>query len=183
MKEDIRYQVVKARFEEQKVKHLGQIVRIVPKTVLAKDLRKNTNALIQLIENPERFKLKELIEMGELCGIGLMELLKMAARDSVKRKRSLPKDVRYEDLLYAHKTGALGSFERIFEIVPRSVFAGDLKMKRERLGKLVLKVEDFKVKDLLAIAEFSRLSNETIFSLVISSYDQQKPKKKLKKAV
>ena len=171
---DIRYKIIKPRYLEGKIKRFDQITKIIPKTVIANDLRKNSDTFTRLVKEPEGFTLKELTTLGHLFNLTLQQLFDLVTVAFPERKRSIRlEDERYDYIRTMVASGDIRFFEEIFEVVPRSIVAKDLKTKRDRLGKLLHRIEQFTVYDLLRIGYFCRLSKKETFSLVAATYTRQ----------
>lgn len=57
------------------IKTFKDIIRFIPKTVLAHAIRNNTNRFSELIEQPYKFKLSELDILAKAIGINIRVLL------------------------------------------------------------------------------------------------------------
>ena len=89
MIKDYRYNVVRILFEQGEIKTFAQIFDYIPKTVVGSELRTNNNRITQLIKDPLRFKLGELIKISNIIGIE-PELLVLMALHGSQNKRKKP---------------------------------------------------------------------------------------------
>lgn len=172
---DIRYKIIKPRYLEGKIKRFDQIIKVIPKTVIANDLHKNSDTFTRLIKEPEGFTLKELTTLGHLFNLTLQQMFDLVTVSYPERKQKswLAKDKRYDYIRNMVQSRDISAFEEIFNVVPRSIVAKDLKTKRDRLGRLLHHIEQFTIYDLLRIGYFCRLSKTETFSLVTTTYTRQ----------
>jgi hypothetical protein len=70
-----RYPDVKLMFEEGKLRRLDDIFDYVNRSTVARDLGKKRDTLHRLLENPERFAVRDLRSLAELSGLTLLEIL------------------------------------------------------------------------------------------------------------
>jgi hypothetical protein len=70
-----KYRDVKMMFEEGKLKRLEDIFDYVNRSTVAKDLGKKRDTLNRLIENTDRFSLRDIRSLAELSGLTLNEIL------------------------------------------------------------------------------------------------------------
>jgi hypothetical protein len=176
---DARYGIIKPKFDEGKIKRFGDIVSIVPKTLLARDMHKSVVSLNKEIKSTETFKVRELELIGQLCDLSLLEMLKIAGVDYVMPKIK-NRDDRYGNIHSVFRTGRIKSFEDIFIYIPRSVVASNCKIKSDRLGRLINKVENFSVKEFLFIGSLCYLNKEQTYLLIAAAYESQHSNKRKK---
>ena len=60
MHKDVRYKAVRDLIKTNSITEFGQIFDTLPKTVIAKVLRKNTNRIDDLMDHPEELRYKEI---------------------------------------------------------------------------------------------------------------------------
>jgi len=178
MQGDVRYKIVKPRFNEGKIKRFGDIVKIIRKSVLAADLGKNGDRFNHILDHTEEFKISELVLIGRLCNLSLPEMLTLVGHEYSGKIARGKRDDRYEYVRTMFNQGEITSFEQIFDYIPRYIVAADLKTKRQRLGKLINQIEKFSIKELITIGRLCHLSTNEIFSLVAAAYANQANKKK-----
>jgi hypothetical protein len=178
MQGDVRYKIIKPRFNEGKIKRFGDIVKIVRKSVLAADLGKNGDRFNRILDHTEEFTIHELVLIGRLCNLSLPEMLTLVGHDYSGKIPKGKRDDRYDYIRTMYNEGEITSFEQIFEIVPRYIVAKDLRTKRQRLGKLINQIEKFSIKELISIGKLCYLNTNEIFSLVAATYANQTNKKK-----
>lgn len=70
-----KYKDVKIMFEEGKLKRLDDVFIYIHKSTVAKDLGKKRDTLNRLLENADRFTLRDIRSLAELCGLNLEEML------------------------------------------------------------------------------------------------------------
>lgn len=82
-KKDLRYQTANIVLQSNKViKQFKDIFKIIPKSIVSKDLRTNNNRMQALIDNPGNFTYAEIAEIAGLIGCDyrqLRELVEKAA--------------------------------------------------------------------------------------------------------
>lgn len=89
--QDPRYPTIKPMFDQGRIKSLTDIFIYIPKSVLAEDMGKNLKRFNQQLHNPENFSIKDLIIIGNLCGLSRMEMFHLLnaefdIRDQAKQK-------------------------------------------------------------------------------------------------
>jgi hypothetical protein len=70
-----KYKDVKMIFEEGKLRRLEDIFDYVTRSTVAKDLGKKRDTLHRIIENADRFSLRDIRSLAELSGLTLAEIL------------------------------------------------------------------------------------------------------------
>lgn len=84
-KKDLRYQTVKIVLQSNKViKQFKDIFKVIPKSIVAGDMRTNNNRMQSLIDNPGDFTFNEIREMAGLIGCKYDQL-----RDLVEKAAGL----------------------------------------------------------------------------------------------
>lgn len=90
MKQDPRYKAVRSLFENEDIKSIPHIFKIIPKTIVATDLHVNHSRFSKAIKDPTLFTIKDLDGMAQLIGIDAKIIISMAYRKlTVLRKRKL----------------------------------------------------------------------------------------------
>ncbi|WP_431216519.1 hypothetical protein ACQ86N_19090 [Puia sp. P3] len=84
------------------------------------------------------------------------------------------RDARYQDVRDMFTEGEIKTLKDIFEFIPRYVVATYIRIKRQRLGRLINQVENFQVSELLEIGGLFDLSVSDIFQLTSQSYAKRK---------
>ena len=176
---DVRYQIIKPKFDEGKIKRFKDILLDVPKTLIAKDIGKSGAHFNKVIGEVALFRIKELAKIGQLCDLSLSEMIKIISADCVMPKPK-DKDDRYENTYLMFKTGKIKSFEEIFQFIPKSIVASHMRTKSDRLGRLINKVEDFVIKEVLLIGSLCYLNKDQTLSLILVAYEDQNSKKSKK---
>ena len=175
---DDRYGIIKPKFDDGKIRHFSDIIKIVPKTRLAKDIGKSNVRLNRVINQIDTIEIGELASVGDLAGLILMEMLSIVEPDCVMPRPKV-KDERFDNVNVLFRTGNIRYLEDIFRYVPKSLVGPQLKMKQERLARLIFKVGKFEIRDVLLIGSLCRLTKKETFWLIVKSYEEQnKPRKK-----
>lgn len=169
---DDRYGIIKPKFDDGKIRHFSDIIKIVPKTRLAKDIGKSNVRLNRVINQIDTIEIGELASVGDLAGLTLMEMLSIVEPDCVMPRPKV-KDERFDNVNAVFRAGNIRSLEDIFKYVPKSLVGPQLKMKQERLSRLIFKVGKFEVRDVLLIGSLFRLTKKETFRLIVKSYEEQ----------
>lgn len=169
------FNLVKSELAGGRIKCFKDLVKVVTKTALAKKIGKNNEGITRLIEYPEEFEIGELISLSIYCKIGLPAMLKIiGAGYDYKQESPESRNEKYLRVKPLLKMHGLETIEDIVKYVTISVVAGDLKMKRQRLGKMLKQVKHFELKDLISIGAFCNLTLKETFSIIIKSLNKQK---------
>lgn len=86
MNKDNRYNVVRILLEKGEIKTIVQIFQYIPKSIVSQDLRTNNNRFTQLVKDPHRFKISELVKIAGAIDIEPEVLVLMALHGGQKRK-------------------------------------------------------------------------------------------------
>lgn len=137
MEKDGRYKKVKLLFEGKLIKRFSEIFseEVIPKTLLAKDLKKNNNQIDKLIRSPGSFKIKDVIlisELFELTIAQLLTLLEPGHREDYRVDQS-QKDKRYKHIRTMFDKGEITTFNHIFDHIPRTKVAKDIGKSKARI--------------------------------------------------
>ncbi|HMH21395.1 MAG TPA: hypothetical protein VK563_06455 [Puia sp.] len=90
------------------------------------------------------------------------------------------KDKRYTNVGYLIRDGRIKSFGEIFDVLPKTILAGDLWMNNTRFEKLRNNIPLFRLKDLYRMAELFEVEETEILTLVHNQYVLHKESKKKK---
>ena len=85
---DHRYPTIKPMLDQGRIKSLTDIFIYVPKSILAADIGKNLKRFNELILNLEGFTLKDLIIIGNLCGLSRMEMFNLVDAEFTIREQA-----------------------------------------------------------------------------------------------
>ena len=176
---DVRYGLIKPKFDEGRIKRFDDIISVIPKSRLAADIGKGLRGIDKVIAKPETFKVWELVRIEKLCDLSLREMLTIVSADYRLPKLKI-KDERYKDIRSMFRAGNINSLEEIFIYIPRKVVAFDMKTKSVRLGRLINKVDSFSIKEILLIGNLCYLSKEQTIALFVAAYESQNKYKKVK---
>ena len=72
---DHRYPTIKPMLDQGRIKKLTDIFIYIPRTVLANDMGKNLKRPNELLDRLENFTIKDLLLIGNLCGLTRKEML------------------------------------------------------------------------------------------------------------
>jgi hypothetical protein len=87
------------------------------------------------------------------------------------------KDHRYNYVRSIWMAGDLTSFTEIFNIVPRSIVASDLRLNYERFTKKILKPELLTFRDIKNLSRLTGIDLKTLAGLVIGAIEGEKTTK------
>ena len=173
MEKDGRYKKVKLLFDGKLIKRFSEIFseEVIPKTLLAKDLKKNNNQIDKLIRSPGSFKIKDVILISELFELTIARLLALLEPDHHDDYRvdHSQKDKRYKHIRTMFDKGEIGIFDHIFEHIPRTKVARDI-------GKSKAKIDLARLTYAQAarIAKLTELAPAEIFQLINEQIKQRK---------
>lgn len=144
---------------------------VIPKTLLAKDLKKNNNQIDKLIRSPGSFKIKDVILISEFLELTIAQLLALLEPDHHEDYRvdHSQKDKRYKHIRTLFDKGEIGIFDHIFDHIPRTKVAKDI-------GKSKAKIDLARLTYTQAarIAKLTGLSPVEIFRLINAQLKQEK---------
>jgi len=79
MNKDTRYETVKEMIEANRISEFRQIFKYLPKTVLARDLVKNTGRMTDLINKAEKFSFEEIYQISKLVDVHYNTIVQLIA--------------------------------------------------------------------------------------------------------
>ena len=85
---DHRYPTIKPMLDQGRIKSFTDIFLYVPKSVLAADIGKNLKRFNDLMLHLEGFTLKDLIIIGNLCGLTRLEMFHLIDAEFVLREQA-----------------------------------------------------------------------------------------------
>ena len=85
---DRRYPTIKPMLDQGRIKSFTDIFLYLPKSVLAADLGKNLKRFNELLLHVEGFTIKDLVIIGNLCGLTRMEMFRLIDEEFVSRERT-----------------------------------------------------------------------------------------------
>lgn len=88
-KKDVRYKTVRIVMDAAEIKAFKEIFKIIPKSVVAKDMHMNNNRMQSLIDSPGGFTFAEIDVMAKLFGCDYKKL-----RDLVEKGAGLVIEVK-----------------------------------------------------------------------------------------
>ena len=87
------------------------------------------------------------------------------------------KDKRYGIARNLIMTGYIKSFRELFEIIPKSTVAHDLRMNNIRFSQLMAHVDNFFLSDIFRMADLLEISEPEMVNLIYTQYQADKKKK------
>ena len=87
MAQDKRYSTVRFLIEGGHITLFSQIFETIPLSVVAIDYGSNYVRFKRLVENPSRFRLKDIFILANLFGIPEMKMISLIAGPLLKNKR------------------------------------------------------------------------------------------------
>src|ERR1700760_3544406 len=94
---DQRYRIIKLKFEDGKIRRFADILDVVPKSRLARDLKKNNARMDMIIAQVDLLKVEDLAKIGRFCELSLEEMFKIVEVDCKMEKLKIH-DRRYKDI-------------------------------------------------------------------------------------
>jgi hypothetical protein len=85
---DERYDTLNTLIAVGKVNSLSEMIKHVPKTTMARDLGMHHITFNKLIENPERFTLKDIYAIAWLIGIDKKKILDLFYNETAGDKKT-----------------------------------------------------------------------------------------------
>lgn len=85
---DKRYNALKAYIDSGGIKSFGEVFDIVPKSVFVRDTGINYVRLMNKINNPEKFTVKDIMLLSELIGVDSRKIYDLVARAIPKKPSS-----------------------------------------------------------------------------------------------
>lgn len=85
MHEDVRYKRVKDLIEANSITEFRQIFDLLPKSTLARILRKNTNRMDDLIAQPGKLRYDEIKRISELIQVPCSVMIRLIDKDFISR--------------------------------------------------------------------------------------------------
>ncbi|HEY4112225.1 hypothetical protein [Puia sp.] len=172
MEKDGRYKKIKPLFRDKVVRKFSEIFseEVIPKTVLADDLKKNNNQIGKLIKSPGGFKVRDLfriIERSELSIEQLVQLFESDYQDDYKVDNP-GKNKGYKHIKTMFNDGAINIFSDIFDHVPETTVAEDIGKRKAKidLAKLTYTQVD-------RIAKLCELTKADIFQLIAAQLNNK----------
>jgi hypothetical protein len=172
---DRRYEDVKMLFAKGEIKIFSDILKAIPKSVVARDLGKEKGRFDELIDNPRGFKFKDIIQLCFLCKVQITEwaiVLEAGYPEDKKTPNNL-KDHRYQITRFRFNERLIINFEDLFDRISVSKVADDIGKKSGRLSELKDNVKEFFVKDIIEITRLFELPLTDMLKLVEAQYNKQ----------
>lgn len=168
MEKDGRYKEVKLLFKRGQIHGFSEIFsrELIPKTVLARDLKKNNDTITKLIQSPDGFKIKDVIEIAGLFELSLVDLAKLFEPDL---KDNFKADHSYDRVKDFFNIGKIKQFKDIFKYVPIATVARDIGKSRGRFEPL----ERFTVRHISRIGKLSSIPFEKMFKIIDNQIKQK----------
>lgn len=181
MRRDERYQSIKPLFLKNKIGTFKDIFTVVPKTVVASDLGKENDRFMELTGHLGDFTVQEIVLIGNFCALTLSEMFTLVGKEypAPETKETRNKDIRYEIVRANFDEGKVHSFGDIFNSIPISRVAEDIRKNRSRLAKSIkTQIKNLPLEPLVTIGTLCNLTIDETLKLVEAQYQQQKQKQK-----
>jgi len=177
MMRDERYQSIKPLFERHKIQTFQDIFNVVPKTVVASDLGKENDRFMELTGHIGDFTVQEIVLIGNFCALTLSEMFTLVGREyrppTVLNAQN--KDYRYEIVKAIFDEGKIHSFGDIFNHIPISKVAEDIRKNRSRLAKSIkTQIKNLPLEPLVTIGTLCNLTVDDTLKLIEAQYQKQK---------
>jgi len=177
MMRDERYQSIKPLFERQKIQTFQDIFNVVPKTVVATDLGKENDRFMEMTDHIGDFTVQEIVLLGNFCTLTLPEMFTLIGREyplpTILNAQN--KDYRYEIVRTNFDAGKVHNFGDIFNHIPISKVAEDIRKNRSRLAKSIkTQIKNLPLESLITIGALCNLTVDATLRLVAIQYQEQK---------
>lgn len=86
MVKDDRYVAVQSMFESGKIQKFSDIFKVLPKTILARDMGQNYRTFVAKIASPDRFTVGEIRKIARLIDVTYAQMFESIITD-IEQKR------------------------------------------------------------------------------------------------
>ncbi len=181
MTRDERYHSIKPLFERNKLQTFKDIFTVVPKSVVASDLGKKNDRFMQMTDHPGDFTVQEIVLIGNFCSLTLSDMFTLIGKEfpTPDNKDTKNKDIRYDVVRTKFDQGKIRTFGDIFNHIPISRVAEDIRKNRSRLAKSIkTQIKNLPLEPLVTVGSLCNLTVDETLKLVEAQYQQQKQKPK-----
>ena len=181
MTRDERYHSIKPLFERNKIQTFKDIFTVVPKSIVASDLGKENDRFMQMTDHLGDFTIQEIVLIGNFCSLTLSDMFTLIGKEfpAPDNKDTRNKDIRYDIVRTNFDQGKIRSFGDIFNHIPISRVAEDIRKNRSRLAKSIkTQIKNLPLEPLVTIGSLCNLTVDETLKLVDAQYQQQKQKTK-----
>jgi hypothetical protein len=84
-RKDKRYDLIRSRFEDQKIDLLEDIFDRISRATVADDIEKKPERFNYLIDHVEGFFVRDIVEIGRLCDLTIPEMFKLVEAQYAKQ--------------------------------------------------------------------------------------------------
>ncbi|MBS1662205.1 MAG: hypothetical protein JST68_14265 [Bacteroidetes bacterium] len=182
MKRADLYATIRPLFDQKEIQSFRDIFLYVSGTVFAADLGKRTDRFKELIEHVDEFTVEEIVLMGGLVRLSLMEMLTLIIPNYPTDKLSSPekKNISYKAVWAMYNEGQVESFTDIFKYIKVAIVAKDIRKNRSTLSSsLKASIKKFPLGTLAAIGSLCNLTLKETFELIDAEYTRQTQKSSL----
>ena len=181
MTRDERYHSIKPLFERNKIQTFKDIFTVVPKSIVASDLGKENDRFMQMTDYLGDFTIHEIVLIGNFCSLTLSDMFTLIGKEyrAHDNKDTRNKDIRYDIVRTSFDQGKIRYFGDIFNHIPISRVAEDIRKNRSRLAKYIkTQIKNLPLEPLVTIGLLCNLTVDETLKLVEAQYQQQKQKPK-----
>jgi hypothetical protein len=166
------YDLVRPMFTSGKLTVFSEIFKLVPKTVVAKDLGKEKRRFNELIKDPDDLSYQEIRLFSASCNLAPFEM-------GILIETEHPKNAKADGQQKAYKYGAIRpmfeektiqTLEDIFKYIPKSTVAEEIKRKGTTLDRYIKNVDNFPIEDIRSIGALFDLSLSEMLRLVEAQF-------------
>ena len=174
MKREDRYKIIRPLFLQRRIKSFRDLFEHVPPTVFAGSLGKITKRFIQLIEDADKFKVEEIVQMARLCKLSMFEMFGLLQRELTRqyRGKSFPRS-QDDHVKTMYRDGDIVSFSDIFKHSDVKPTAEGAKVNRTRLAKSKTVIKKMSFEILLRVGLYHHLSIADTLKLIEAEYIKQ----------
>ncbi|MBS1664802.1 MAG: hypothetical protein JST68_27395 [Bacteroidetes bacterium] len=175
MMRDERYQSIKPLFLKNKIQTFQDIFTVVPKSIIASDLGKENDRFMELTNQVGSFTVQEIVLIGSFGNLTLSEMFTLIGREYPAAQPNKNKDMRYEIVRTNFDNERIHTFGDIFNYIPMSRVAEDIRKNRSRLSKAIkTQIKNLPLEPLVTIGALCSLTVDETLRLVEAQYQQQK---------
>lgn len=178
---DERYQSIKPLFLKNIIQTFQDIFTIVPKSVVASDLGKENDRFMELTNKVGAFTVQEIVLIGNFSNLTLSEMFTLLGKEYPVPVLPVMKnkDIRYEIVRMNFDKQRVHTFGDIFNSIPISRVAKDIRKNRSRLAKAIkTQIKNLPLEPLVTIGILCNLTVDETLRLVEAQYQQQKQTQK-----
>lgn len=88
----------------------------------------------------------------------------------------MPKDKRYKTIRILIEGNHISTFKEVFDHIPKTIVGKDLGIHFRRFNRMVIRVQEIKVKDIFQLSVFFGVDEMLVFNLIYTQLKKAKKK-------